>query len=396
MRGEMCWLCLLWSLVGPGGPAARAGSLTDVFRRPEFENLGLAPLGDVLATTVASAYPVASASSSVIYQFNPALDTVERRTGVAGPLFGERAETIGKGRLNLGLAYSYIHFTTVNGDDLSSLPSRRTVGGRILFIPTGRDTVLKNGRITTFLPVQVTADIDVTAHQLAASATYGLTPRLDVNLTVPLLHTSLDLTANGLAPDPRFPQFELPPGEPSTTIHPSGFADSTGVGDVLLRAKYLIHDGAPVDVAAGLGLALPSGNEDDFQGAGATRVQPALILSRLFTERVEAFLNLGVDCNADDVDRSVVRWAVGGTAQVAETLTAAVTFLGRNELGAQAEPIRLPFFFQIERNDIYDASVGLRWRFAESGILSANVVLPLNRDGIRAVAVPTLDVEYGF
>jgi hypothetical protein len=87
---------------------------------------------------------------------------------------------------------------------------------------------------------------------------------------------------------------------------------------------------------------------------------------------------------------------VGGAAPVIEALTVALTFLGRNELGAQAEAIRLPFFFQIERNDIYDASVGLRWRFAESGIVSANVGTPLNRDGVRRVAVPTLDVEYAF
>jgi hypothetical protein len=395
MRGWRCWLCLLSGFAGLGASAARAGSLTDVFRRPEFANLGLAPLGAALATTVASSYPVASASSSVLYEYNPALETFERRTGVAGPLFGERAETIGRGELNLGLAYSYIHFTTINGDDLGSLPSRRSVEGRILFIPKPKNAVLRNGRFTTFLPVQVTADIDVTAHQLAASVTYGVTARLDVNLTVPLLHTSLDLTANGLAPDPRFPQFALQNGR-TIPVSPSGSADATGVGDVLLRAKYLIHDGAPVDVAAGLALALPSGNEDDFQGAGATRIQPALILSRLFTERFETFLNLGVDFNANDVNRSVVRWAVGGTAQVIEPLTIALTFLGRNELGAQAEPIRLPFFFQIERNDIYDASVGLRWRFAESGILSASVVLSLNRDGVRAVAIPTLDVEYAF
>src|SRR5262245_5358601 len=111
--GWMWLLCLLSGLAALGAPAARAGSLTDVFRRPEFASLGLPPLGDALATTVASAYPVASASSSVIYEYNPALGTPERRTGVAGPLFGERAETIGQGKLNLALAYSYIHFATI-------------------------------------------------------------------------------------------------------------------------------------------------------------------------------------------------------------------------------------------------------------------------------------------
>src|SRR5262249_50872830 len=161
MHRCMCFICLFFDLAGLGVPTARAGSLTDVFRRPEFTHLGLAPLGDALATTIASAYPVASASSSVIYEYNPALETFERRTGDARPLFGERAETIGAGQLTLGLAYSYIHFATINGDDLDSLPSRRSVGGRILFIPNPGNVPLKSGRITTFLPVQVTADIDV-------------------------------------------------------------------------------------------------------------------------------------------------------------------------------------------------------------------------------------------
>ena len=47
-------------------------------------------------------------------------------------------------------------------------------------------------------------------------------------------------------------------------------------------------------------------------------------------------------------------------------------------------------------NDIYDVSIGLRWRFLEQGIVSANVVVPLNRQGLQAAAVPTLDVEYAF
>jgi hypothetical protein len=43
-----------------------------------------------------------------------------------------------------------------------------------------------------------------------------------------------------------------------------------------------------------------------------------------------------------------------------------------------------------------DASVGLRWRFAESALLSANALVPLNRDGLRANVVPTVNVEWRF
>ena len=395
MRGWLSGVALLSCLGSIDVTSAHGGDLADAFRTPAIAQLGLAPLGTALATTVAASYPVASASSSTIWEYNPALDTLERRTGLAGPLLGERARTIGRGKLNLGLAYSHIRFATINGDELDSLTSRRTVSGQIIFVPVPGGVTLRDGRFTTILPAKVSADLDVAAHQLAASVTYGVTPRLDVNLTVPLVHTSLDLAADGLAPDPRFPTFALP-GERTLPVHAASDAEASGVGDLRLRGKYLVHRGAPADVALGLGLALPSGDEEDFAGAGTTRVEPVLILSRVVAARFEPFLDVGVECNADDVGRSVVGWAVGSTARVVGELTAAVTFLGRHELGAQADEIPVPFFFQIERNDVYDAAVGLRWRFAERGIVSANVVLPLNRDGLRADAVPMLDVEYAF
>src|SRR5262245_11911924 len=87
----------------PGGAPAWA-SLADVLKEPKFNHLELAPIAPALAATVASTYPVASASSGVVYVYNPALDTLERQTGVAGPIIGERAETIGKGGVNLGAA----------------------------------------------------------------------------------------------------------------------------------------------------------------------------------------------------------------------------------------------------------------------------------------------------
>ena len=63
-------------------------------------------------------------------------------------------------------------------------------------------------------------------------------------------------------------------------------------------------------------MSVPTGNEDDFQGTGTTRVQPSLVLSKVFHERVEPLVNFGADINANDVDRSALRWAVGVTAQL--------------------------------------------------------------------------------
>jgi len=367
-----------------------------VLKEPQFRHLSLAPIAPALGATVASTYPVASASSSVVYAYNPALDTLERQTGVAGPIIGERAETIGKGVFNLAASYSYVHLTSINGDDLDSLLNRQLVNGKKLTFPIPDGVKLADGRFANFLPVRVVADLDVQAHILAPSVTYGVTNDFDVNATLPLLRTSLDVTAHTQVPDPRFPEFALPPGSPNAQVGSrSGSDDAVGVGDLLLRAKWVPLRSDWVDVATQLGLGLPTGSRNNFQGTGTTRLQPTLILSHTYG-RFEPLVNVDIDLNTNDVSRSVVGWAAGGTAQVIDPLSVSVVFLGRHELAPLTEPIATPFFFQIERSDQYNASVGCRWRFAASGFVSANAIVPLNDQGLQAEVIPTVELEYAF
>src|SRR5262249_9110637 len=211
---------------------------------------------------------------------------------------------------------------------------------------------------------------------------------LDVNLTIPLLRTSLGVTTHSKVPDPRFPDFALQPPQEFPISISSDWAAANGVGDLLMRAKYVLLRSRYADVAAGRGISAPRGRQSDLQGTGTTQVEPGLILSHVYGGRFEPLLNVGVACNANDVSRSIVRWGVGGTYQVLEPLSASVVFLGRNELAAQSDPIPTPFFFQIERNYIYDASVGFRWRFADWGLGGGKALRPANSDRIRPEAVP--------
>jgi hypothetical protein len=383
-------------VLGATGPAA-AGSLSGVFEQPRFARLGLAPIGPVLAATVAGTYPVASASSSVVYTYDPTVDAPQLRPELAGPIFGERAETVGRGRLDFTASYSFVRLATIDGESLDDLVNRRTVGNRFLFFRVRPAATLADGRVTTLLPVHVTLDIGVEAHIVSPSVTYGVTPDLDVNVTLPVIRTSLDLHATTVVPDPRFPGFALPPGSDfAGTDVLSASADSVGVGDLLLRAKYVAWRGAPADVAFGLGLSLPTGDADDFQGTGTTHVLPSVIASRLLADRIELLANVAMEFDCGDVGRSAVLWALGGTVSIMDHLAAPIVFLGRHELGAPADPIRVPFFFQIHRSDTVDASVGLRWSFAETALLSANALVPLTRDGLQADVVPTVNVEWRY
>src|SRR3989454_3441751 len=327
-------LVALWT-----GSSPAWASLADLLKEPQFNRLGLAPIAPALAATVASTYPVASASSGVVYVYNPALDTLERQTGVAGPIIGERAETIGKGEFSLAASYSYVHLTSINGDDLDSLLNRPRADGKELIFLFPHGVKLADGRLATFLPVRVVADLDVQAHILAPSVTYGITNDLDVNATLPLLRTSLDVTAHTQVPDPRFPEFALPPGSPNAQIGSrTASGDDVGIGDLLLRAKWVPLRSEWVDVATQLGLSVPTGSQNNFQGTGTTRLQPTLIFSHLYG-RFEPLLNVAIDLNTNDVGRSVVGWAAGGTAQIIDPLNLSVVFLGRHELAPLTEPI---------------------------------------------------------
>jgi len=390
-------LLLALALLLASTPAALAGSLADVFSSGQLAGLELEPIGPALANSLATTYPVASASSSVTYVYNPALESFERRTQVLGPIIGERAETIGKGQLNIGFSLSWVDISTINGEDMGDLVNQASVGGRVVSFPVPGGVTLADGRFSNFLPVLVHANIDVEANIGTPSITYGVTPDLDINLSLPIMTTYLSVKITEDVPDPRLPQFALNPGDPNEQqLTPSDSDRATGFGDLLLRGKYVVHRGEPFDIAALLGVSFPSGNQDDFHGTGTYRVQPSLIMSKVIADRFEPLLNLGVDINADNVDRSAFRWAVGGTGKVIGPLTAAAVFLGRNEFNAQSDPIAAPFFFQIERNDIYDFSFGLRLLFAESGVVSANAIVPLNSDGFRADIIPTIGVEYAF
>src|SRR5262245_9121717 len=183
-------------------PAAAYGGITDILNEPRFRALGLAPMAPALANTVASTYPVASASSGVTYVYDPSVDTLVRQAGVAGPIFGERAETIGKGVFNFSTSFSYVHLTTVNGSDMDSLVNKPRVNGQTLTFKVPDGIVLADGRVTTVLPVRVTTDLDVKAYIFSPSVTYGVTPDLDVNLTLPVLGTTLGVTTHSEAPDP--------------------------------------------------------------------------------------------------------------------------------------------------------------------------------------------------
>ncbi|MGE4093960.1 MAG: hypothetical protein AB7G75_24325, partial [Candidatus Binatia bacterium] len=71
-----------------------------------------------------SDFPAVSTAPGLTFRYDPATQLFERSTTSLGPVFVERARTIGHGKFEGGASYSYIVFTELDG---------RTVDG--LFLP---------------------------------------------------------------------------------------------------------------------------------------------------------------------------------------------------------------------------------------------------------------------
>ena len=123
---------------------------------------------------------------------------------------------------------------------------------------------------------------------------------------------------------------------------------SVGVGDLLMRAKYVVTRGTPVDLAGGFTLSVPTGNREDFQGTGDTLVGVAMYASRTYAERLEPHLNAAFVLDADKFARSQVRYSAGPDVRVFDWLTLNNDFLGRSDI-EQPDTIERPVFLQIER-----------------------------------------------
>jgi len=284
-----------------------------------------------------------------------------------------------------------VRIDTVDGHDLDRLSDTR-------FPIVDPD----NGRLFTVPRF----GLDLDTHQVTTSVTYGVTDDLDLNLTIPVLDSRFG--TNVIFRDVANGQ------EQRARVRSS----KVGPGDLFLRGKYRLLHGAWGDLAAGLVLRAPAGNQDNFQGTGAWEPAPMLYaatpsLSLGHGVGLQAYANGGVELNADDIERSAGRFGLGLDCAVKERFTAAVAVLGREPF----QGIAPPGFFDVARVDpttgrrftapvlglerdrasAYDLSLGGRvdlWHDTVFGF--ANVILPLNRDGFRSDVIPLVGIEAAF
>jgi outer membrane putative beta-barrel porin/alpha-amylase len=385
--------------------------------RAHFTSASLATLGLLVKQMAASAadFPAISTAPGFTYQFNTQLQVFERSSASLGPVFVERPETLGRGKVDFGFSYLFIDFDELNGKNLDHLSFRHLGHNDCCNTP--------NPPPSPNVPAfeRDTADVffqkfTLQSHVVSLFATYGITERWDVNILLPFVFTHFRVRAQAVLNDESGTHtHSFDNATKATTEVRSSSDDPVGIGDLLLRTKYHLVDNNGFNLAAGLTLRLPTGDEGDFQGLGDTMTTPFLALSQEYG-RFHLHGTGGIEFNWDDSDRTRARYAAGIAFSVIEQLVLNVDVVGSSYLKKDRLSVQVPQFVNAPgtseatpatlpttrtfstkiRPDIVDLAVGFKANIYGTLVGYANVFLPLNDDGIRADVIPSAGLEVSF
>lgn len=477
-------VCLLPQVYGPyglgagatGQPQSQTVLYTGDGHAAHFSSdflSSFAPINTAVGIQV-SELPFASPSSSVSFTYDTALKTfVPTSDQSLGPILGDRATTSGRHRVFVALSYQAFAFTSIDGQNLHDLP---TVLQHQPFPPP-----FPNPNITTcpnqtalagtkydqdpcFVRdyIQTSNDINLNVHQYTVYVTYGITQHLDFSAAIPIGNVRMSVTSSativpnsvtppGLAPGNVWHQFN--PSDTQITSQCAAaaaagqaclqatFSDArsvSGIGDVLLRGKYNVHQWERAAVGVGVDVRLPTGDALNFLGAGAVGVKPFGVFS--YQARISPHAEVGYEINGKSTlagnnivplpegsttpvtDKASLPnrlvYVVGANVRVTKRLTGAFDIYGQRlfsapELVSQAytdygKCADLPcstytagtthpdIAFQSANVSINDASLGLKVRFLKRLVATGNVLIKIDDGGLRSRVVPLVGLSYSF
>jgi len=276
----------------PTGPAAYVGPVNSFKGVPSILQLSGA-LNSSIATAL-SVIPLASPASSVISRTDPATGALLPVSYTLGPVFTERAETVGKHKVYIGASNQDFHFTSFNGRSLN--------GFNVLDVGGQTSNILVGGAQKLTFPATFQIGMGIHLSQNMAFVTFGVTDRFDVSVGLPVVHAAVRAATsdgmiyvgNGFNNASRGNCWCVdtftPAANPSAAANglgglvlPQISSDrlgKNGFGDMLLRFKGSVFESLSTTVAIGTDLRLPTGDAQNYLGTGTTSVRPFLAVSR--------------------------------------------------------------------------------------------------------------------
>lgn len=424
--------------------------------------------------TQLSTFPIGSSSGGFTYSTDAKTGIPQRNSTNFGPAFAERALTNGKGRFSAGFNYQHVEFDRFEGQSLNGgvrfylqhndcCPLQAADGtprpGGVVgpSAPQDKNPFFEGDLVRTDLTLKAKTDTSV------LFANYGITSRFDLGLAVPIV--KVDLTASIDSTIIRLATAGTP------TIHSFGGASpdrrvasesgtSSGLGDVVIRGKYNFLAAPGGGLALGLDLRLPTGDEKELRGTGATQTRLALYYSADYGKFSPHF-NAGYTFSSGSIDDSFATYELGDevpdpiagastayqnvfAGQTPESpltaadlqvpdevnftagfvvalhprLTLTADFIGRtlrdvNRFGvvsqsfnyrsstggalqSQSYPDALDITSRPGNLNLFLGVAGVKVNVTKTLLLNANVLFPLSNDGLRPKVTPVVGLDYAF
>ena len=285
--------------------------------------------------TALSIIPLSSPASGVIEKKDPATGAQLAASSTLGPIFTERAETIGKHRFYVGFSNQNFHFTKLTGTSLNALGVLYTGGDTSKVVPSANAAPLQS------VSASFGVGMDVRLSQNIAFLTYGVTDSFDVSVGLPVVHSAVAArtyngaiyAGNGYGTNGSacWCISTFTPGFPTLTQPQIGQASAgkTGFGDLLIRAKGTVFRKPSMVVALGADLRLPTGDEQNYLGVGATSVKPFAAVS-FYTKPLSSGIVLSphFDIGWQFTGKSTLGGELQGTPLTQSTSAGPVNYIG--------------------------------------------------------------------
>ena len=435
-------ICTVPQVYGPGGLVGTG------FGGPLFPTLhhnvhfqassvsSLVPVNAEIGVQL-SQVPLASPVSGFIFA-----NGVMQEATSFGPVLTDRAETLGKRRIFVGVSYEYFDFDKADNVNLKNFGAVYTHEPEPTECASSTPPpcfMEPDGTLEPIFVKDIVATqnrIDVKVNQVTMVGTYGLSDNLDVSIAIPLVDVRMTMDSSATiisfeAPPPVHyfinPAPTNIPGETYISPSQATFVNSNsafGIGDLRLRAKYAAWHGAQEKsaVAVGLDLRLPTGDAYKFLGSGTWGVRPFAIYS--YSGRVSPHASAGLEANGN----SVLAGTVTGTATSSTVTTAQLPTVFSYSAGADASVARwlglsadyigtsLLNESRLETSTFQDSagnnypniitsvstvnqaniSAGAKVRPFSRLLVTGNVLFRLNNAGLHFKPSPLIGVSYTF
>ena len=351
----------------------------------------------------ASSVPLGATSSGATFTFVGGLPVATSTS--AGPIFNERAQTLGRGRFFMGASVTGIEFTSLNGAPLSNLQLNFQHQDGDPTDDLG-DPVFEND----VMALELAMDVSVLVATVAM--TYGVTDFLDIGVAVPIVRTSVRGRSDAQI---------LPFGGPSAIHHFAGDASTpvlraaasmegsaSGIGDVAARLKINLGQSSTMGAALLTEIRFPTGDEEDLLGAGAMQIR----VLGLYSAQLGTFsphLNVGYTARAAETANDAVFLAVAFDNLMTDWATLAVGVESEFQVGENKFDLPGPILFSTpftrrvpatnvpnKSGDLLRATVGVKFTVRGGTVLVANALFPLRDVGLQPDFIWTLGLDFPF